>query len=178
MAEPATQTPPKPATQQQKKSVAPFFFFGFSFFCFAFWIACILIDVQASEALFGAPSAKSLLPNWVILWQPIQFCMGDLSSSMVVPVLVGWIVEIFYLIFTFAHEVTHASVSKFNRMLAGPFKTFCWVVVAYNGYSNFQAGFVPGGMWPQLVFAAVMSAAVLFLGTAGIMLFRMGLSEW
>jgi hypothetical protein len=113
-----------------------------------------------------------------LIQQPIQFITGNLEPNMVVPVLVGWIIEIFYLIFTFAHDLMHVSVLKYNRLLSGPFKTFCWAAVLYNGYSSFVAGFVSGGWGAQAIFALLVSAAVLFLGTAGITLFRMGQSEW
>lgn len=172
--------PAKPAGQGtgNRKSIAPWFFFALAALCFLFWIASILVEVQTSEAFVGGPAVHSLSPNWAVLWQPIQFANGTLPANMVAPVLVGWVVEVFYLIFTFVHEATHASVVKFNKMLSGVFKTLCWAVVAYDWWTDYNAGFVTGGFWQQVIFSTVLSAAVLFLGTAGIRLIQLGLSEW
>lgn len=161
-----------------KKSIAPLFFLLLALICLLFWLACILIDIQTSEAFVGGPVVTSLSPNLTVLTQPVAFATGALAPNMVAPVLVGWIIEILYLIFTFVQEAAHSAILRYNKGLGNFFKTYCWAAVILNGWTAYNAGFVTGGFWPQFVFAAALAGAVLFFATAGICFFRLAMAEW
>lgn len=180
MAETGSATIPKPAGTggAPKKSMAPIFFGLLAIICLLFWLACILIDIQTSEAFVGGPVVKSLSPNLEVLTQPVAFATGGLKPNMVAPVLVGWIIEILYLIFTFVQEAAHSAILRYNKGLGGFFKTYCWAAVIFNGWTAYNAGFVSGGFWPQFIFAAALAGAVLFFATAGICFFRLAVAEW
>jgi hypothetical protein len=161
-----------------KKSMAPFLFGALAILCFGAWLSCILFDIQTTEGFLGGPAVKSLVPNLAILVQPVAFATGAIDPNMVGPVLIGWIVEILYLSFTFVQEAAHAAILKYNKALGGFFKTYCLAAVIFNGWTAYNAGFVTSGFWPQFIFAAALGGAVLFFAILGICFFRLALSEW
>ena len=144
-----------------------------------FFIMASVLHIQTTEAFFlSIGNTVGLSPDWKILNQPYQLFTGQYAPVVAEAVMAGWIVETAFLILTVSYETLHRSLLATSKRRAAWFRTAIYVLVALDGYSDFQYGNIATGFMGQFFFAALMAFAVLFLGTGGYHMIVEGLSEW
>ena len=162
---------------QKKGSALGTFFWVVGFLCLLFWIAILLDEIQTTEAAMGLDLGHSLVPNWVILWQPIALVTGTLASPDVAPIIVGWIVELFVLIFTFAYEIGSLYVKKYNAKLSEAFVTVCVAAMGWDSWTNWTSGFGGPTFGGQLVFTIALAAGAVLLPIGALACFKLAQAE-
>jgi len=90
----------------------------------------------------------------------------------------GWGMELVFLICIVGYEIAHDSVQASSRKLASWFKTGTIILVAFDGWADFQYGQISSGMWGQLAFALITAFVVMFFGLIGWRLIETGVTEW
>lgn len=161
----------------KKGSALGTFFWIIGLLCLLFWIAILLDEIQTTEAAMGLKLGHSLLPNWLVLWQPVALVTGTLTSESVAPVIVGWIVELFVLIFTFAYEIGALYVKKYNTKLAKPFITVCLAAMGWDAWTNWTSGFGGSTLQGQLIFTMTLAAGAVLLPIGALACFKMAQAE-
>lgn len=165
--------------QAHKKGGSPLgtFLWIMGALCLLFWIAILLDEIQTTEAAMGLNLGHSLAPNWLVLWQPIALVTGTLSSESIGPIIVGWIVELFVLIFTFAYEIGSLFVKRHNSILAKPFVTVCVAALAWDGWTNWTSGFGGATFQGQFIFTITLAAGAVLLPIGALACFKMAQAE-
>jgi hypothetical protein len=143
-----------------------------------FWVLASTLQIQTSEAFILNGPAVKFNPDWAILMQPIDLVQGHLSQDMAKAVMWGWGIELMFLILIVGYEIAHESVKASSQTLAGWFRTGTIVLVAFDGWTDFQYGQLASGLWGQLAFALVTAFVVMFFGIVGLRLIEAGLTEW
>jgi hypothetical protein len=144
----------------------------------AFWVLATMLQIQTSEAFILNGPAVTFNPDWGVLMQPLDLMQGHLSPDMAIAVMWGWGIELMFLILIVGYEIAHDSVRASSQQLAGWFRTGCIVLVAFDGWTDFQYGQLASGFWGQLAFALVTAFIVMFFGIVGLRLIEAGLTEW
>ena len=165
------------AAGNKKGSPLGTFFLACGYLCLLFWISILLDEVQTSEAWMGMHIGVSLIPNWLVLWQPIQLVTGTLPADDIAPVIVGWIVELLVLGFTFAFEIGMLHAKKYNTKLAKAFGTLCIGALLYDGWTNWNSGFAHGDMAHQLMFVIGLAAGAVILPIIALAFFKLAHME-
>lgn len=161
----------------KKGSALGTFFYILAYVCLAFWISILLDEIQTSEAWMGMNIGASLIPNWLVLWQPIALIMGTLSASDVAPVIIGWIVELLVLSFTFAFELSMLHTKKYNAKLGKAFGTLSFAALGYDGWTNWQSHFAHGDWLHQAIFIIGMAAGAVLLPIVALVFFKLAQAE-
>lgn len=162
---------------QKKGSALGTFFWIVGFLCLAFWIAILLDEIQTTEAAMHLDLGHSLLPNWLVLWQPVALVTGTLDSNAVAPVLVGWIVELFVLIFTFAYEIGAVFMKKYNTKLSKAFTTVCFLALGWDGYTNWNSNFANDSIQSHIVFTVALAVGAVLLPIGALACFKLAQME-
>lgn len=116
----------------------------------------IITQIRTTEALMLAlRGSVSFKPDWNILWQPVEAFTGQLPDDMYAAFIVGWLVEILYLILLMIFEVVHLGAREAHRFLQVAIDLGFLVIVGIQAYSDFQFGTLGSGMWGHALFAIV-----------------------
>ena len=164
------------ANSTQPTSPLPRLLLGAAFL--VFWAMASLLQVQTSEAFILRGPTVSFVPEWSVVLQPWLLVQGHLSTSMAKAVLWGWGIELIFLLCVVGYEVAHESVRASNQRLAGWFRTGMFVLIAFNGWTDFQYGQLASGGWGQLAFALITAFIVMFFGVVGLRLLESGFGDW
>ena len=66
--------------------------------------------------------------------------LGTLSPSAATATIFGWGIELIYLGFIIGYELLQESVQRSGQFMASLFKTLAWVIVFFNGYTDYTYG--------------------------------------
>ena len=146
--------------------------------CLAFWVIASLLQIQTSEAFILHGPAVTIVPDWAILRQPIDFFSGHLDSNITKAMIWGWGIELIYLVCIVGYEAAHESVKATNRHFAKVFGTCIIVLVGLDALADFQYGTLGSGFWGQFAFAGITAFVVMCFGIVGLRLIELGLSAW
>lgn len=144
----------------------------------AFFVIGSILHIQTSEAFFLGGHTVGITPNWGILLQPVKFFQGELSPRMAEAVMWGWGIELVFLVCVVGYEVAHESVAAASSGMSKLFHTGMFVLVIFDGWTDFQYGNLANGFWGQLAFAAITAFVVFFFGTVGWRFIERGLNDW
>jgi hypothetical protein len=164
--------------QGQKKgnSVGSFFRF-LGVLCLLFWIEIIFYEIQTTEAAMGLNLGHSFMSNLALLGQLVQLVTGGMNSPDIAPIIVGWITELFVLIFTFAYEIGTLFTKKHNSKLTGIFSTVCVLALGWDGWTNWTSGFGGPSIQGRVIFTVVLAAGAVFLPIGALACFRLAVNE-
>ena len=143
----------------------------------AFFVIGSVLHIQTSEAFFLAGHLLSLAPRWTVLLQPWQLVQGELSPRMAEAVMWGWGIELIFLVCVIGFEVAHAGVAASSLVMAKAFRTGTFILILFDGYTDFLYGNVVSGFWGQLGFALITGFVVFYFGTVGWHFIEDGLGE-
>lgn len=139
------------------------------------FIVALMTQIQTNEAFITHAGAVNVYkPDWSILVQVPSLILGNLSPGDAAATIFGWGIELIYLGFIIGYEILQDSVQRSGQFMAGLFKTLSWVIVVFNGWTDFNYGSLGGGYWGHLGFALVTSFIVGFFGTIGMYLIESG----
>ena len=165
------------ATVRQSHWIPPLALVIIGWLAIAFGIACILVQLQTTEAnLQGLAAVDTYKPNIMIFLQPWDiFTSSSMSFWERGADMVAWIIEIatgiFIVGYADALDVSGASGWVMQRFW---FIT-SWALFFFNFASDFKYGNIPGAADPNLghfEFAVGISAAVCFFPIIGLHLIR------
>ena len=122
----------------------------------------------------GVQTCALPISDWSILWQIPNLVVGNDSASEAAATIFGWGIELVYLGFIVGYELLHDSVQRSGQFMGGLFRTLSWVIVLFNGWTDYNYGSLGGGQWGHLGFAFVTSFIVGFFGTIGMYLLEIG----
>jgi len=135
----------------------------------AVFVASSLLQIQTTEAYILGGSTVSLSnANWQLFLQLPAFVSGQLSGPLAEAVAVGWGMEIITLIVSVAYEVTAHAVGASSDKLRRWYGTGAVILMALNGFTDYNYGTLSSGWLGQLLFAGVTSFIVVFGLVAGI----------
>jgi hypothetical protein len=139
------------------------------------FVVALMTQVQTNEAFITHAGAVNVYrPDWSILVQIPNLVAGNLSPSEAAATIFGWGIELIYLGFIIGYELLQDSVQRSGQFMAGLFRTLSWVVVFFNGWTDYNYGSLGGGFWGHAGFALVTSFVVGFFGTIGMYLIESG----
>ena len=141
----------------------------------ALFIVGLMTQVQTNEAFITHAGDVSIYkPDWSIIFQVPNLVLGNLASGEAAATIFGWGIELIYLGFIVGYEILQDSVQRSGQFMGGLFRTLSWVIVIFNGWTDFQYGSLGGGFWGHFGFAVVTSFIVGFFGTIGMYLIESG----
>jgi hypothetical protein len=141
----------------------------------ALFLVALMMQIQTNEAFIThAGQVNIYQPDWSILMQIPNLVLGNLKPSEAAATIFGYGIELIYLGFIIGYELLHESVERSGQFMAGLFKTLSWVIVLFNGWTDYNYGSLGGGFWGHLGFALVVSFIVGFFGTIGLYLLEVG----
>ncbi len=139
------------------------------------FIVGLMTQVQTNEAFIThAGDVNVYKPDWSILVQIPNLVLGKLNPDDAAAAIFGWGIELIYLGFIIGYELLQDSVQRSGQFMAGLFRTLSWVVVFFNGWTDYNYGSLGGGFWGHVGFALVTSFIVGFFGTIGMYLIESG----
>lgn len=140
------------------------------------FVVALMMQVQTNEAFItNAGNVNVYKPDWNILLQIPNLVEGNLlSASDAVATIFGWGIELIYLGFIIGYEALQDSVKRSGQFMSGLFRTLSWVIVIFNGWTDYMYGSLGGGIAGHLGFALVISFVVGFFGTIGMYLIEHG----
>ncbi len=137
----------------------------------ALFLVGVMTQIQTNEAFIqNAGQVDVYKPDWAILLQIPNLVLGNLSPGESVATIFGWGIELMYLGFIIGHELLQHSVMRSGILMANIFRTGAWIIILFNGWTDFTYGTLGGGFWGHAGFAAVTSFIVGFFGTIGMYL--------
>lgn len=145
--------------------------------CLLFWIEIIFYEIQTTEAAMGLDIGHTFLSNLALLGQLWQVASGGMDSSNIAPIIVGWITEIFVLIFTFVYEIATLFTRKHNSKLTGAFSTVCVLAMGWDGWTNWTSGFGGPSMSGRAVFTIALAAGAVLLPIGALACFKVAANE-
>lgn len=165
--------------QQQKKGGNPVVTFLrlLGVVCLLFWIEIICYEIQTTEAAMGLTIGHTFLSNVALFGQLWQVVSGGMDSSNIAPIIVGWITEIFVLIFTFVYEIATLFTRKHNSKLTSAFSTVCVLAMGWDGWTNWTSGFGGPSVTGRLVFTLALAAGAVLLPIGALACFKLAASE-
>lgn len=145
----------------------------------AFGAMAIILQVQTSEAfiLQGQP-VNGVNPDWSILRQPIDFVQGHLSGDFSKAVFWGWGIELTFLVCVLGYEAAHGAIGRSSPRLASWFRTGMILLIAFDGWADFQYGQLASGFWGQVAFAGITAFIVMFFPIIGLRFIEAGFHAW
>jgi hypothetical protein len=144
-----------------------------------FWLLALMLQVQTSEAfILNGATVSSFNPDWSVLMQPVDLVRGQLSADMSKAVMWGWGIEFTFLICVVGYEHAHHALSKSSARMATWFRTGLIILIAFDGWADFQYGQLASGFWGQVAFALITAFIVMFFGLIGLRLIEAGFHEW
>ena len=142
-----------------------------------FWIAIIIDEIQTGEAWLGAPIGATLMPNWLVLAQPVELVAGTLDANMVGPVIITWVAEIFVVAMPLFFEVTMIHIKKYNARLVKAFGTACVLSIAFDGWTNYCSHFAGGDFLHQAAFVLGLAAGAILFPVLALAAFKVAQME-
>jgi hypothetical protein len=142
----------------------------------ALFAVVFVAQIQTNEAYIQHSGSVSIFhPDWSIVMQIPALITGQLSSSEAAAAIVGWGIELLYLGFVVGYEILKDSV----HIASGPamakiFRSLGWVIIAFNGYTDYLYGTLGSGIGGHIAFALMCSAIVAYFGTIGWALISFG----
>lgn len=141
----------------------------------ALFIVGVMTQIQTNEAFIThAGNVNVYKPDWSILFQIPSLVMGNLGPDEAAATIFGWGIELIYLGFIIGYEMLHNSVQRSGQLMASVFRTLSWVIIVFNGWTDYNYGTLGGGAWGHFGFALVTSFIVGFFGTIGMFLIEQG----
>lgn len=162
---------------QKKGNPIATFFRVLGILCLIFWVEIIFYEIQTTEAAMGLHIGHSFLSNLALLQQLWQVVSGGMDSSNIGPIIVGWITELFVLIFTFVYEIAALFTKKHNSKLTGAFTTICVLAVGWDGYTNWTSGYGGPSDTGRIVFTVALAAGAVLLPIGALACFKVAASE-
>lgn len=139
------------------------------------FIVGLITQVQTNEAfILHAGNVTVYKPDWSILVQIPNLVLGNDTPGEAAATIFGWGIELIYLGFIIGYELLQDSVQRSGQFMAALFKTLSWVVIFFNGWTDYNYGSLGGGAWGHIGFALVTSFVVGFFGTIGMYLIEVG----
>ncbi len=135
-----------------------------------FGIAAMSLQIQTTEVWINGGGVASITPNYSIFTQPLDMLNGKISGNALIDVLVGWGIELTFIMCLIGFEHAHAGVRRGNSKLADVFVVGCIIVAAMNWLADYNYAAVRSGILGHVVFACIMSFVVAFFPLAGLKL--------
>lgn len=125
----------------------------------------------------GLSIGHSFLSDLALLWQLWQIASGGMSSSNIGPIIIGWITELFVLIFTFGYEVATLLTKKHNSKLTGAFTAVCVLALGWDGYTNWTSGYGGPSDSGRIAFTIALAVGAVLLPIGALACFKLAASE-
>lgn len=142
-------------------------------------LLCTILQIETNEAFLNGGGPISLMPDWSVLAQPVQYLRGNLPPATVKAVIISWVVEMVNIVFSVGYEVACESVFKSNRAAIDWWRNAAKIILVFNAYTDY--GFAPnqgGGFWEQVAFSIAVAVVVYFFGVIGVRFIEHGIHEW
>ncbi len=163
----------RPAAAKNAHPAAVFTLFGALFLLF--FVVAYMAQIQTNEAFItNAGQVNVYKPDWLILMQPVNLVLGNLSPSEAMATIFGWGIELIYVSFIIGYEMMKHSSSRSGVMMSKIFITMSWGLVGLNWWTDYNYGTIGGGIAGHIGFACMISFIVGFFGTIGIALLEHG----
>src|SRR6266568_924822 len=105
-----------------------------------FGIAAMSLQIQTTEVWINGGGVASITPNYSIFTQPLDMLNGKISGNALIDVLVGWGIELTFIMCLIGFEHAHAGVRRGNSKLADVFVVGCIIVAAMNWLADYNYG--------------------------------------
>lgn len=135
----------------------------------ALFVVVLVAQIQTNEAFITHKGNVNIFqPDWGIILQIPALVTGGLPADQAAAAIVGWGVELLYLGFIVGYEILKDSVhSASGPAMARIFRSLGFVLIAFNGYTDYLYGTLGSGIGGHLAFALMCSAIVAYFGTVG-----------
>lgn len=156
----------------QKKSPVPALVVGLVMFLVG--LVMIMLEVTATEANVQGLTFVGFKPSWETFMQVPDLISGNLPNGLVLPVLIGWGVELTYLTFVIAYDLAHDAVAKANSSLVGWFKTGIGLCLIWDLYTNYTYAGSIGNTVGRAILAGLLCFFAIFFPLIGFRLLEHG----